>query len=104
MGSRWLGIFPCDLRVLMAGFRLGVTMRSTTVSIAVSGPAAGGNRLAHRVFVGGKGRVGEWLQMQPTSTGEDDFTWSQVSTTPYMEMLTIVRVILLMNGRYTEIQ
>lgn len=38
--------------------------------------------------------------MQSTSTGEDGFTWSQISTTPYMEMLTIVRAIVLMNALY----
>ncbi|KAJ7159518.1 NAD-P-binding protein [Mycena filopes] len=34
-----------------------------------------------------KGRVGEWLSVQPSALG-DGLTWSQVTTGPYMEMLT----------------
>ncbi|KAJ7152542.1 NAD-P-binding protein [Mycena filopes] len=34
-----------------------------------------------------KGRVGEWLGVQPTALG-DGLTWTQVTTGPYMEMLT----------------
>ncbi|KAJ7909479.1 nmrA-family protein [Mycena leptocephala] len=33
-----------------------------------------------------KGRVGEWLSMQPSALG-DGLTWSQVTTGPYMDML-----------------
>ncbi|KAJ7306888.1 NAD(P)-binding protein [Mycena albidolilacea] len=33
-----------------------------------------------------KGRVGEWLSVQPSVLG-DGFSWSQVTTGPYMEML-----------------
>ncbi|KAF7340370.1 NmrA-like family domain-containing protein 1 [Mycena venus] len=33
-----------------------------------------------------KGRVGEWLSVQPSSL-EDGLTWSQVTTGPYMDML-----------------
>ncbi|KAF8188178.1 NAD-P-binding protein [Mycena galopus ATCC 62051] len=34
-----------------------------------------------------KGRVGEWLSVQPSALG-DGLTWSQVTTGPYMEMLS----------------
>jgi hypothetical protein len=33
-----------------------------------------------------KGRVGEWLSVQPSALG-DGLTWSQVTTGPYMDML-----------------
>ncbi|KAJ7152494.1 NAD-P-binding protein [Mycena filopes] len=33
-----------------------------------------------------KGRVGEWLSVQPSALG-DELTWSQVTTGPYMDML-----------------
>ncbi|CAL1716913.1 unnamed protein product [Somion occarium] len=35
----------------------------------------------------GKGRVGEWLQVQPSESTETGMSWSQVTTSPYMEML-----------------
>ena len=41
--------------------------------------------------VNGKGRVGDWMRGQPTEVGDSGMTWSMLTTTPYMEMLTNVR-------------
>ncbi|THG96685.1 hypothetical protein EW026_g5192 [Hermanssonia centrifuga] len=34
-----------------------------------------------------KGRVGEWLQMQPSDVSDTGLSWSMVTSLPYMEML-----------------
>ncbi|KAJ7474257.1 NAD(P)-binding protein [Mycena latifolia] len=34
-----------------------------------------------------KGRVGEWLSIQPSIPTEDGLSWSQVTTGPYMDMV-----------------
>ena len=39
-----------------------------------------------------KGRVGEWLSVQPSAL-DDGLTWSQLTTGAYMEMLTGVSSI-----------
>ncbi|KAI0687720.1 NAD(P)-binding protein [Cytidiella melzeri] len=35
----------------------------------------------------GKGRVGEWMQSQPSDASEDGMSWSVVTSGPYMDML-----------------
>jgi hypothetical protein len=37
-----------------------------------------------------KGRVGEWLQAQPSDASNNGMSWTAVSTGPYMDMLNIV--------------
>jgi hypothetical protein len=38
-------------------------------------------------FSDGKGRVGEWMQAQPSYTHEAGMSWSIVTSGPYMDML-----------------
>ncbi|EIW58137.1 NAD-P-binding protein [Trametes versicolor FP-101664 SS1] len=50
----------------------------------------GGYNPTYRVeHYDGKGRVGEWMQAQPSVVSDDDMSWSIVTSGPYMEMLNI---------------
>ena len=40
-------------------------------------------------FGTGKGRVGDWLQQQPSDTSDQGMTWSMITTGPYMDMLNV---------------
>ncbi|KAK7690547.1 hypothetical protein QCA50_005645 [Cerrena zonata] len=44
----------------------------------------------HCAHYDGKGRVGEFLKLQPSEPTHDGFSWSQLSTCPYMDMLKIM--------------
>ncbi|KAJ7139130.1 NAD-P-binding protein [Mycena epipterygia] len=39
-----------------------------------------------------KGRIGEWLNAQPSVLAADELSWTQVTTGPYMDMLNGVRL------------
>ena len=34
-----------------------------------------------------KGKVAEWMSVQPSLVGDDGLTWSIITSAPYMEML-----------------
>ncbi|KAJ7433425.1 NAD(P)-binding protein, partial [Mycena galericulata] len=48
---------------------------------------AGFNPEYNAVHMDAKGRVGEWLSLQPSMLADDGLVWSQVTTGPYMDML-----------------
>ena len=42
--------------------------------------------------VNAKGRVGDWIRVQPTEVSDTGMTWSLLRLTPYMDMLYSVRL------------
>ncbi|KAJ7612563.1 NAD(P)-binding protein [Roridomyces roridus] len=58
---------------------------------------AGFNPLYRAEHMDGKGRVGEWLSVQPSAL--DGLVWSQVTTGPYMDMLLSAPMFTPMNVR-----
>lgn len=46
------------------------------------------------IQLSGKGKVGDWLQQQPSDVSEKGLTWSMLTTGPYMEMLNNVRLLI----------